>query len=49
MIFSKKKPEFLKTAKVSQFDVEWDWNSKISQNFQKLGFLQKKMGFPKIT
>ena len=24
--FSKKKPEFLKTAKLSQFDVDCDWN-----------------------
>ena len=47
--FFEKKPEFLKTAKVSQFDVECDWNSEISQNFQNLGFLQKKIGFPKKT
>ena len=26
-VFSKKKPEFLKTAKLSQFDVDCDWNS----------------------
>ena len=47
MIFSKMKPEFLKTDKITRFDVECDWNSKISQNFRKLGFLQEKMGFPK--
>ena len=49
MFFSKKKPEFLETDKISQFDVKCDWNSKISQNFQKLGFFQEKMGFPKQT
>ena len=49
MFFSKRKPEFLKTDKISQFDVQWDWNSEISQNFQKLGFLQETMGFPKQT
>ena len=31
---------------VSQFDVEYEWNSEISQNVQELGFLQKKVGFP---
>ena len=25
--FSEKKPDFLKTAKLSQFDVDCDWNS----------------------
>ena len=48
MVFSKKKPELLKTAKISEFDVECDWNSKISQNFQKVG-ASPKMGLPKIT
>ena len=42
--FFEKKPEFLKTAKVSQFDVECDWNNEISQNFQKLDFLAEKDG-----
>ena len=56
--FPKKKPEFLKTAKLSQFDVdctetvsqfgvECKRNSEISQNAQKLCFLQRKMRFPK--
>ena len=45
MVFSKKKPEFLETAKLSQFDVECDWNSKNSQNFQKLDFFAAKDGF----
>ena len=45
MVFSKKKPQFLKTAKFSQFDAEFDWNSKSSQNFQKLGFFAEKDGF----
>ena len=49
MVFSKLKPEFLKTAKLSQFDVECERNSEISQIFQKLEFLQEKMGFPKNT
>ena len=49
MVFSKKKPEFLKTAKFSQFDVECERNSEISQNFQKLAFLPEKMGCPKKT
>ena len=35
------------TETVSQFDVECKRNSEISQNVQKLGFLQEKMGFPK--
>ena len=29
----------------NKFDVEWNWNSKISQNVQNLGFLEKKDGF----
>ena len=37
------------TKTVSQFDVECERNSEISQNFQKLTFLQEKMGFPKKT
>ena len=37
------------TETVSQFDVECWRNSEISQNVQKLWFLQKKMGFPKKT
>ena len=49
MVFSKKKPEFSKTAKLSQFDVECERNSEISQNFQKLDFLQEKIVFPKKT
>ena len=42
MVFSEKKPELLKTANISQFDVECDWNSKFSQNFQKLDFFCRK-------
>ena len=34
------------TETVSQFDVECERNSEISQNFQNMGFLQEKMGFP---
>ena len=49
MVFSRMKPEFLKTDKISRFDVEGDWNRKLSQNFRKLGFLLEKMGFPKKT
>ena len=45
MVFSEKKPELLKTANISQFDVECDWNSKFSQNFQKLDFFAEKDGF----
>ena len=37
------------TETVSQFDVECERNSEISQNVQKLCFLQKRMGFPKKT
>ena len=37
------------TETVSQFDVQCKKNSEISQNFQKFGFLQEKMGFPKET
>ena len=37
------------TETVSQFDVECERKSEISQNFQKLGFLQEKMGFPRET
>ena len=37
------------TESVSQFDVESERNSEISQNFQILGFLQEKLGFPKKT
>ena len=37
------------TETVSQFDVKSEWNSEISQNFQKLGVLQEKMGFPTKT
>ena len=33
------------TETVSQFDVECERKSEISQNFQKLVFLQEKMGF----
>ena len=58
--FLKKKPDFLKTAKHSQFDVdctetvsqfgvECERNSEISQNAQKLCFLQRKMRFPNKT
>ena len=35
------------TETVSQFDVECEWNSEISQNVQELSFLQKRMGFQK--
>ena len=34
------------TEKVSQFNVECERNSEKPQNFQKLGFLQEKVGFP---
>ena len=37
------------TETVSQFDVECERNSEISQNVQKLCFLQKTMGLPKKT
>ena len=37
------------TETVSQFDVQCEKNSEISQNFQKLEFLQEEMGFPKNT
>ena len=37
------------TETVSLFDVQWEKNSEISRNFQKLGFLQEKLGFPKET
>ena len=37
------------TETVFQFDVECEWNCEISQNVQKLCFLQKKMRFPKKT
>ena len=40
--FSEKNLNFLKTVEVSQLDVECERNSKISQNFQKLGFFAKK-------
>ena len=33
---------FLKIAKYNKFAVECDWNSKISQNVQNLGFFVKK-------
>ena len=35
------------TETISQFDVNCERNSEISRNVQELGFLQKKMGFPK--
>ena len=35
VFFSERKPDFLKTAKLSQFDVECERNSEISQNFQE--------------
>ena len=58
MNFSKMKPEILKQIKwvnlmsnatetVSQFDVQCERKSEIFQNFQKLGFLQEKLGYPK--
>ena len=37
------------TETISQFDVKCEGKSEISQNVQKLGFLQKKAGFPKKT
>ena len=37
------------TETVSQFDVESKRNSEFSQNVQRLGFLQRWMGFPKKT
>ena len=33
------------TETLSQFDVECEWNSEVSQNVQELGFLRKKVGF----
>ena len=35
------------TETVGHFDVRCERKSEISQNFQKLGFLQEKMGFPR--
>ena len=43
--FSEKNLNFLKTVEVSQMDVECERNSKISQNFQTLGFFAKKDAF----
>ena len=37
------------TETVSQFDFECERNREISQNVQKLGFLQEKMGFSKMN
>ena len=37
------------TETVSQFDVECEWKSEISQNLQKLVFLQEKMSYRKKT
>ena len=45
MGFSKKKWNFFKIAKGSKFANKCDWNSKISQNVQRLGFSKKQMGF----
>ena len=59
--FQKRNPNFWKqlslanlmstaTETVSQFDVECERNSEVSQNVQNLGFfLLKKMGFPNET
>ena len=47
LIFQKKILGFLKTAKSNQFDAECKWNSKISQNVQKLGFFEKVDWFSK--
>ena len=44
MVFSKKKLEFLKSAKFSQFEVECERNSQTSQNVQNLFLFLKKDG-----
>ena len=41
MGFSKKNIEFFKIAEGSKFAVKFDWNGKISQNVQKMGFLER--------
>ena len=46
-VFQKKILIFFKIAKGSKIAVKCDWNSKISQNVQNLGFLKKQMGFSK--
>ena len=45
MGFSKKILNFFKIAEDSKFAVKCDWNSKISQNVQKMGFLERIDGF----
>ena len=48
VLFEMKLCFFWKIAKGSKLIVECNWNSKISQNFENLGFLiKKKMGFSK--
>ena len=43
MLFWKKTSIFwkLKTATVNQLDVECEWNSKVSKNYQNLGFFNE--------
>ena len=41
MGFSKKILNSFRIAKGSKFAVKCDWNSKISQNVQKMGFLKR--------
>ena len=45
MGFSKKILNFFKIAKGSKFAVKCDWNSKISQNVQNMGFFKEVDGF----
>ena len=45
MGFSKKILIFFKIAKGSKFAVKCDWNSKISQNVQNMGFFKELDGF----
>ena len=47
MGFPKKSLNFFKIAKGTKLAIKCDWNSKISQNVQNLGFLKKQMGFSK--
>ena len=45
MGFSKKIMNFFKIAKGTKLAIKCNWNSKISQNVQNLGFLKKTDGF----
>ena len=42
-----KKIDFVEIAKVKFFVAGWNWNSKTSQNVQKLVLINKKMCFSK--